>query len=154
MLIYLSIGTSESPLTRIHSNVSSKLFTCILNSRMYYSSGSTNAIVKVLGISLFSLVPCDPAHRYTALLFNSDYGLLLWAHDVFTSVPGAGPELIDSSHVPVFLKLLTAHVTSQKKKYDLFYMGEKQITKQTSMCFTKQNTLLCLSRDILLKNIN
>lgn len=139
MLIYQSIGTSESPLTGIHSTVSSKLLTHIFNSRMCYSPGSTNATVKVPGISLFSLVPRDPAHRYTALLSNSDYRLLLWAQDAFTSVPGAGPELSGYSRVPVFLILLTAHGTSQKKKCNLFYTGEKRITKQTLMCFTKQN---------------
>lgn len=62
---------------------------------------------------------------------------------MFTSVPGAGPQLINHSHVPVFLSLLTArHITEKKKKYHLFYMGGKQILKKTLMCFTKKSTFL------------
>lgn len=71
---------------------------------------------------------------------------------MFTSVPGAGPQLINHSHVPVFLSLLTAcHITEKKKKVPFVLHGRKaNIEENFNVLYKKEY----ISRDIILKNNN
>lgn len=85
----------------------------------------------MLGISLSSLVHLDPAHRYTAQLFNSDYGDSGFEPGISSAQSlGLAVSITDYSHVSILLILLITRAKSRKKKkYNLFYRGKEQITK-------------------------